>query len=165
MTYLHSEDRGVLLDAGKTLLLGVDGWFDGRAGDPDQMTKTAHERRELRADLDTRLLAWRLKELSPTPRRVIIATHVPPFATACLHMGDQTSGYKLGLYCNVGMGRMLSEYADEVRKLKVGITVLAGHTHNAASVRPRRNLRVLVQGAENGAPGVVLVPPDPYLID
>lgn len=91
-----------------TLLIGQDGWADGRLGDYKNSRVVLNDSRMIADLFQEKILgkyqllekmqqladkdAMRLQEdlvqtISQHPQRVIILTHVPPFRKACMHMG------------------------------------------------------------------------------
>lgn len=161
----------VELDA-TTALVGVDGWGDGRHGDPlrtpirlnddrliaelaGQSSRTGRlaVRRTL-ADADARRLQTLLQRATvPGITRVVVATHVPPFV-AGLAPGRRIAhpDWHPLLVCGA-TGAVLRRHAREHPDL--AIEVLAGHTHAShhASILP--NLTVTVGGARYGAPAII----------
>ncbi len=153
--YLHEAEEGIEL-APRMRLVGVDGWFDGRAG----LRLAEAPILEDIADRDTALLECRLQKiLGNGDQDIVIATHVPPFPEASLHQGKPSDPKNAPLFCNVGLGKMLRRIAR--RHPRVNFTVLAGHTHDPADFQAEPNLRVLVQAAEYGGPSFELLDFDP----
>ncbi len=157
-----------------TLLLGVDGWADGRHGDPLATPLVLNDDRliaelagqdgraarlmvkRILADADASRLATLLERcLGCKPRHLIVATHVPPFVAA-LRPGSREAhpDWHPLLVCGA-TGRVLEEFA--AAHPTIDLLVLAGHTHRACDVRIAPNLRVLVGEARYGAPRVELI--------
>lgn len=162
------------------VMLGVDGWWDGRAAVQDLKRKMSAEYRgsevqkniaryARRADLDTWKLRAHLDAILNAPggpshrgspvTDVVLLTHVPPFPEACLYNGRPTDDTHIGYFSNVGLGNMLAEVAGAHRRIR--FTVLCGHTHDDAYLRAAPNLHVFVQGAVHGAPSFQVVRFDP----
>jgi predicted phosphohydrolase len=150
-------------------LVGVDGWADGRFGDyprsPVQLndylliaelaglTKAARlaELNRL-GDAEAARLAELLHEALRKHRRVIVATHVPPFKEACWHEGRISSDDWLPHFSCRATGEVLrrAALAHPDRKIRV----LCGHTHGAGTAEILPNLKVVTGGAEYGEPRV-----------
>ncbi|MEZ4406264.1 MAG: metallophosphoesterase [Polyangiales bacterium] len=144
-----------------TVVVGVDGWCDGRAGDPDGSTVLLNDWRMIRdfadvgamfdvaarkavmqrlADADAAALTATLDAVCPTAARVVVLTHVPPFVGACWHQGAISNAQWLPWFTCVAVGEALTRAAD--RWPEVTLDVYCGHTHSAGEHRPRRNLAV-----------------------
>jgi Icc protein len=152
-------------------LCGVDGWYDARCGDPLRTNMLMNDWlriRDLRVPYLTRRLVDKCRELGDESaitalrilsqtkaKRVIFATHVPPFEEAAWHLGWRTERGVLPWYTNRALGEALRWYA--VRNSEQDITVLCGHCHSGGEYRAESNLNVLTGAAEYGAPGVVKV--------
>jgi hypothetical protein len=85
-------------------------------------------------------------------RRVIVLTHVPPYAEATWHEGRQSNGQWLPHFSCKATGDVLLAAADAYPKGE--LLVLCGHTHGAGEVQMRPNLRVITGGAVYGHPAV-----------
>lgn len=148
-------------------LVGHDGWGDGRAGDPQgspvelndwyairelvglsRGPRVAALRRlgdEAAAHLDAVLPAALARA-----RKVLVVTHVPPFADACWHEGRRSDDDWLPWFTCVAAGEALLrafDGRDDARAL-----VVCGHTHGTGTAAVRPNLRVLTGGAAYGRP-------------
>lgn len=155
------------------VMLGVDGWWDGRAEyakpPASEVARLNRLKYARRADLDTWKLRERLNRILNAPggpscrgtavTDIVILTHVPPYPEAALHNGKPTGPTMIGRYSNVGLGTMLSEIAAANQKIL--FTVLCGHTHDDAYLRVAPNLHVFVQGAVHGAPSFQILRFDP----
>lgn len=149
-------------------LCGHDGWYDARLGlghrSHVEMTDF-HAILELsrfrdaaaRADF-CRQLAEKaaasaksiLTQACEGARRVIFATHVPPFEGACWHEGKLSDAHWLPWFSSPTMGEVLLEVARA--NPEVEVLVLCGHTHGAGTFRPAANLEVLTGAATYGNP-------------
>ncbi len=160
----------IALDA-TTRLVGVDGWADGRHGDPvrtpirlnddrliaelaGQSSRTGRlvVRRTL-ADADAQRLRILLERATtPGVTHIVVATHVPPFVDG-LAPGARIAHrhWHPVLVCGA-TGTVLRHHAREHPDLS--IEVLAGHTHAAADVMVQPNLRLRVGGARYGTPAL-----------
>lgn len=165
---------GVVELAPNHLLVGVDGWADGRHGDPlrtplvlnddrliaelaaqeGRAAKLAVKRILADADaarLDT--LLGRAAERGAT--RITVATHVPPFVEALKPGSREAHPHWHPLLVCGATGTVLRSFAEA--NPAIGITVLCGHSHRGheASILP--NLTVRVGQARYGAPRAELL--------
>lgn len=157
-------------------LVGVDGWADGRHGDPlttplvlnddrlidelaAQPTRLARlaVKRAL-ADADAARLERLLAQAVGTHRRIVVATHVPPFPEALPPTGRLARPEWLPLLVSGATGEVLRRTAAAYPEHR--FLVLAGHSHAARDVLVRPNLRCVVGGARYGAPAIVPLPPE-----
>jgi Icc protein len=159
--------EGVIELTPETGLVGHDAWADGRNGDYfgspllfrdwvviDELRGLGPEARLAALGALGDEAAAHLERLLPQAfacfRRVVVLTHVPPFAEACLYKGHITADTWLPhLSCRaVGdvLRRVMAERPDRQ------MLVLSGHTHQPADVDILPNLRVRVGAAEYGAP-------------
>jgi predicted phosphohydrolase len=173
------DEAGVTLLDAETALVGHQGWFDARIGDPEK-SRVIMADFELIADLrehyvnqtnwicDGRTaLLNELRELGPQAatsargplqealqarRTVIFVTHFPPFKGACWHEGAISDKHWLPWFTCQAMGAMLSDaaHAQPERRL----LVLCGHTHSSGLYDHAPNLRVLTGASVYGAPSV-----------
>lgn len=173
---LATEDRlhwlpfaGIVTLGEETALVGVDGWADGRYGDflasrivlndyrmIDELTDLNPAARlavlNRLGDEEAAKLRQLLESALSARRRVIVLTHVPPFAEAAWHEGRTSDDAWLPHFACKATGDALLTAADAhpAREL----LVLCGHTHGAGEVQMRPNLRVITGGAEYGHPAV-----------
>jgi predicted phosphohydrolase len=162
---------GVITLAPGIALVGVDGWADGRHGNPlttplvlndDKYIRELAEQssragrlavRRALADAD----AARLETLLGRARdagaeRIIVATHVPPFPSA-LAPGQRISHpHWHPLLVSGATGQVLETFASS--HPAIHLDVRAGHSHAAAAVTIHPNLTVRVGGARYGKPTV-----------
>jgi predicted phosphodiesterase len=166
--YLSSE--GVVELTPTTALVGHDGWGDGRYGDYEgsdmllsdflfirELLGAGKEgRRHLLAKLGdeaAEYLRLSLHEALDRYRHVIVATHAPPFAEACLREDDDVPReHILPYYACKAVGDVLLEIMENRPDNK--LTVLCGHTHASANLKIRPNLRVVTAGVRYGNPTV-----------
>lgn len=150
-------------------LVGVDGWSDGRCGDfmrspvmlndylliADLAGTTKGERLDRLhrlGDAEAEALRGPLHEALQKYRRVIVATHVPPFKEACWHEGKISNDDWLPHFTCYAVGEVLREAALDHPNQK--IRVLCGHTHGAGTAEILPNLKVVTGAAEYGEPRV-----------
>ena len=154
----------------RSVLVGVDGWGDGRLGNPEQTPIRLNDFRlisELVGRSHPQLLerlrllgdqeALRAREvlqqaLETGATRVLFATHVPPYREACLYEGRPSDDDWAPFFTCKAVGDVLLEFA--AAKPGVDFLVLCGHTHCAATVQLRPNLTVHVGAAEYGRPAI-----------
>lgn len=144
-----------------TLLLGHDGWADARYGDFDHSTVSLNDSRLIAelfqafslnksslknemqklADTDVKTLEQTLADaIEQKIRKIIIATHIPPFPECCLHKGKQSDENWLPYFASKTMGDMILDFAK--RNPEINFLVLCGHTHSYAVFKPFKNLEV-----------------------
>jgi Icc protein len=157
------------------VLIGVDGWADGRHGDalttpfqlnddrligelaaaPGRAGRLAIKR--ALADADAVRLGTLLERAAPAAHRIVVATHVPPFVEALPRSGRLSRPEWLSLLICGATGTVLRAFAESHADHR--ILVLAGHTHAAMDVAVLPNLRCVVGGSRYGSPGVVAFNP------
>ena len=158
---------GVKLDK-HTALVGQDGWGDCRNGDYENSQLTMADwlyikelnegyrrdgdslRRVLLglADKDAEKLCKSvLKALTDkNVRKIIIATHVPPFEEVCLYAGKKSTPDGLPFFSSYILGFSMLPIIES--HPEVDFLWLSGHTHSRASVQKRPNLTVKVAEAQ-----------------
>jgi Icc protein len=154
-----------------TALIGHDGWYDARAGllrnrvilndfyeIGDLSSLSAYARvpeplllkiREM-ADESAAYLDRILPQALKRRRKVVLATHVPPFPQAAWHEGRQADPDYLPFFCSVCVGNVLVKHMDANPDKE--LMVLCGHTHGEGEVQILPNLRVLTAKAVYGEP-------------
>lgn len=156
-----------------TILLGQDGWADGRLGDYQNSRVSLNECRMITelfqakilgksqllqkmqqlADADAMQLHKELIQvMTEQPKMIIVLTHVPPFREACLHNGQVSDENWLPYFSSKVMGDILAEAAQQNPAIK--FLVLCGHTHSEALYQPLDNLTIKVGKAEYYQPQV-----------
>lgn len=149
--YLTAE-IGPIAIAPEVCLIGHDGWADGRLGTyesgftkdarciSDFSNKSERERAALVAKWGDEAAAHLRKMLRALPegcRRVLVATHVPPF------LGNHPTGEKwLPHMVSISAGEALREFAEA--NPAVTVDVCCGHTHRADVFAAASNLTVYV---------------------
>ena len=147
-------------------LLGVDGWYDFRAGRGADTRIAMNDWHHIHdfASLNrsaivaaSRALAEQSAELATRKlqaavqagyTRILLATHVPPFAEASRHDGKPSDPDWAAVMVNQVLGDTLFAFATE--HPEVSVEVLCGHTHEAWDGRLAENLRVRVGRADYG---------------
>ncbi|HEV8124910.1 MAG TPA: metallophosphoesterase [Gemmatimonadales bacterium] len=150
-------------------LLGHDGWADGRFGDYVNSRVLLNDYRMIedfislgpadrlllmqalaqgaadffRAELPGALSRW---------KRVIVLTHVPPFAEAAWHMGKISDKDWLPHFASQVTGVVLKETMEQHPDRE--LLVLCGHTHSPGEVSVLPNLKVITGGARYGHPEI-----------
>lgn len=150
-------------------LVGHDGWADGRFGDYANSRVMLNDYRMIEdfiglgpADRLARMQAlaqgaadfFRLELPRALARwkRVIVLTHVPPFAEAAWHMGKISDQDWLPHFASQVTGAVLKEIMEQHPHRQ--LLVLCGHTHSPGEVQVLPNLRVLTGGARYGHPEI-----------
>jgi Icc-related predicted phosphoesterase len=161
-----------------TFLIGVDGWGDAKAGDFKNTKVRLNDSvliENLRfaehfggaaglqgmmhnlAELDNDNLYQQVlntiqyaNDNTILVKKIIIATHVPPYAECTMYQDRPTSPDFLPFFCNASLGETL----DELAKIytDVQFEVLCGHTHNKAYYERGKNIKVRVGGAQYYSP-------------
>lgn len=153
----------------ETLLVGVDGWADGRFGDPLRTPLVLNDDRliaevaaqngrvgrlmvkRVLADADAARLTTLLERATvESPRTIIVATHVPPFVAALPPGSREAHPDWHPLLVSGATGSALTAFAAAHSEIQT--EVLAGHSHRGFQVEIRPNLRVTVAPARYGAP-------------
>ena len=157
-----------------TVIVGQDGWADGRVGDYHSShvvlndsnyivelfnAKIQNKQQLLQAmqqlaDEDAYALTIQINNAITQyqPKKIIVLTHVPPFRETCLYEGKISSDAFLPFFCSKATGQALSEAANN--HPNIAFLVLCGHTHAAAHLNALDNLSVHVGAAEYGRPGI-----------
>lgn len=150
-----------------TALIGVDGWGDCRNGDYENSRLTMSDwlyiddlntaylkgmdklktRLMKLADSDAKKLERRvLKAIDKGYKKVIIATHVPPFEEVCLNAGKKSTPDGLPFFSSKCLGAAILPLAK--KHPEVDFLWLSGHTHSRARHKPCNNMVVKVAKAE-----------------
>lgn len=165
-------DQGAIFSLTPSVqLCGVDGWYDARLGDPDGSTVQLNDWTLISTLDQSRRCGTLLPALRmigdhferratalldrTTAKRIIFATHVPPFAESSVYNGKQSDANWLPWFTNKALGDALTEWAK--RNPEREVTVLCGHTHGRALFQPLPNLTVKTGFAEYGKPCVELI--------
>lgn len=151
---------------GSTTLIGVDGWGDARCGNLESRIKLADwswirdleglasgpSRQRVEAlntcgSNEAATLRQQLARIEPSDELVVL-THVPPFAEACWHEGNQSEPDWLPWFTCIAVGDVLLEYAARVPSTR--ITVLCGHCHGRGEYQAAANLMIRTGGWTRG---------------
>lgn len=137
-----------------TILIGQDGWADGRLGDFENSRVVLNDSRMIAdlfqekilgkyqllekmqqlADADAVELQDVLEQaVNKNPKKIIVLTHVPPFKEACLHKGEISGDDWLPYFSSKVIGNVLTAVAQQ--NFEIEFLVLCGHTHSEANVR------------------------------
>lgn len=159
-----------------TVLVGQDGWGDGRNGDfegsqenrgfnrgftmadwfhieelqkaylkePEDLLKALQRIADKDAERLTKSVLRALKD--PNVKRIILATHVPPFAEACLHAGRKSTEHGLAFFSSQILGVSLLPIIEA--HPEVDFLWLCGHTHSNVTIQKRDNFVVRVAHSE-----------------
>ena len=164
-----------------TYIIGCDSFADGKFGDYNNSHVIMNDHRlilefqkhqnnkpkllkqmQKLANFDTNNLYNNLHNLMPQNcsrpeegEKIIILTHVPPFAESCLFNKRPAGEDYLPFYSCKAMGDVLLDFAKEFEYIQ--LLVLCGHTHEAATYQPLPNLTVRTGVAEYGHPRVEIV--------
>jgi len=167
LTYLSAS--GFIELTSHTVLLGHDGWGDGRLGNftqsPVRLSDQAViqdfqglDRNEVLAKLqalgDESAASLRsvLPKAVDSYQQIVCLTHVPPFKEACWYEGQMGNDDWLPYFTCQAIGEVLLEMAQAHPDCQ--LTVLCGHTHHAGTVQMLPNLLVKTGSAEYGQPHV-----------
>lgn len=149
------------------LLIGQDGWADGRYGDYQNSNVVLNDSRliydlftqkilgkdkllqkmQQLADADAKALAIDLVEaVKLSAKKIIILTHVPPFANACWHEGKTSDENWLPFFASKATGDVIYNFAE--KNPNIEFMVLCGHSHSEGIYQPLDNLLVNTGKAE-----------------
>ena len=156
-----------------TLLVGQDGWADGRLGDYHNSRVAINDSRMIAdlfqekiqgrfqllakmqqlADYDaSQLQAHLIQAAIQRPQRIIVLTHIPPFKEACLHEDKISNDDWLPYFASKASGDVLMNICTT--HPDIDFLVMCGHTHGKATYRPFPNLRVEAGHAEYNKPEI-----------
>lgn len=181
LTFLtESHDKLVWLPASglqrigdSTILLGQDGWADGRLGDYKNSRVVLNDSRLIAELFQANILGKyqlldKMQQLADrdaaelknnlidacrlSPKKIVVLTHVPPFRETCMHEGKISDDEWLPFFGSKVVGDVLMEIAQN--NPSIDFLVLCGHTHSKAMFQPLGNLTVKVGAAEYGEPSV-----------
>lgn len=155
----------------EVILIGQDGWADGRLGDfqnspvslvdsrliadlfQQKILGKYHLLKKMQqlADFDAKNLHINLKQsLLQHPKKIIVLTHVPPFRETSLYDGKISDDNYQPYFTSKASGDVLMDIATTYSSVK--FLVLCGHTHHECIYQPLDNLTVKVGKAEYSYP-------------
>jgi len=165
--WLPKFRNGVMVDE-HTVLVGQDGWGDGRYGDFDHSRLTMSDwlyiselkagymnsREKLLkalqkiADLDAQNMAKAAYRACQRPNvtKVILASHVPPFEEACLYAGQKSTPSGLPFFASKIFGHYIMPIVEN--HPEIDFLWLCGHTHSGVTIERRDNFTVRVAEAQ-----------------
>jgi len=163
-----SENVIVTLSDG-WVLLGSDGWADGGFGDALNSPVRLNDFRRIGDfggfDLcdDLRIMKELAKDAAVSLRstlttackeskRIVIATHVPPYRESCWYQGQMTNDDWAPYFVSRIMGETITEFAAKYPSHL--FHVLCGHTHHSGVTRLSENLTTWTGAAEYGQPSI-----------
>lgn len=163
IVFMDDVDKQVLEDG--VVIVGDSGWYDCRLGRTGRFVMNDWSlitdfRRPFRSKeaLSTSLADARVdklknkisKAISSGAKKIVVLTHVPPFAEVALYKGQPSSEWSLPVFTCKILGESLLDISQKHED--VNVEVLCGHTHDAASLCFADNLRVTVASANYGYP-------------
>lgn len=167
---VYLTTAGVVELTPTTAIVGHDSWGDARLGDYDRskvwlpdfvtvkdLADVSHDRELLRRRLHALgdEAAGSLRSVLPVAleahRRVVLATHVPPYRESAWHGEGFSDDNWLPFFSCKAVGDVLREVME--RRPDRELLVLCGHTHGSGEARILDNLRVLTGGSGYERPG------------
>lgn len=147
----------------KTALIGVEGWYDARVGDPKYLKYTldswvmpdfrklpnAEARLEKFRELaynSTIFIKNQLELALQNHKTVYLLTHYPPWKQATRDEGTFMEKFWLPYNTNIIMGNIIEEVMSNYKKKKV--IVLAGHTHTDSWIHISKKIECKVNKAK-----------------
>jgi len=155
-----------------TYLVGMDGWADAQYGDTVRTTVWLNDfeyiedlkgysplgsRKELHTKLkglglhEAQRLRKYLEMVPESAKRVVVATHVPPYETAACHRGKISEPDFLPYFSCKATGKTIDKFS--VSRPETKIDVFCGHTHGH-SVYEKGNITVYTGKAQYGYPEI-----------
>jgi len=154
-----------------TVLVGHDGWADGRYGDFEHSDVNLNDSRliaelfqafllnksELKnqmqklADADADVLEQTLiTAINSEIKKIIIATHIPPYPECCWHKDKPSDKNWLPYFASKATGDVIVAIAQKHPNIE--FLVLCGHTHTRSTAKMSNNLEVIAGAAEYNRP-------------
>lgn len=164
---------GSQLLTNEVMLVGQNGWADGRYGNYQDSRAALNDSRMIAdlfqqkiigkyallekmqqlADDDAEKLAADLAQAAEKNiKQIIVLTHVPPFKETSLYNGKISNDDFLPYFASKAIGDVLLSFAEQNPAIK--ILTLCGHTHEACVYQPLHNLIIKVGKAEYGQPEI-----------
>lgn len=152
-------DAGIISLNEDVALIGTEGWYDARLGDPNLLRWTTDwvltfDFRHMEGH-DERLEVWRqmarassllveerLRAALESHKTVYVLTHFPPWKEATRDVGTVMEPFWLPYNTNTVMGEAIERAVDGRRKKRV--VVLAGHTHTPCRIRVTNSIECAV---------------------
>lgn len=168
--YLGTNELIRLSDA--TILIGDDGWYDGRFGWYWRTKIKMNDFRyikefEGRSKSDRLMIMQRYTDRSANRildlcqkackeniEELYIATHVPPFKEASVYNNQISDEFHLPFYANYTVGITIKNGTEEFRKNGGQVTVLCGHTHGRNVAQIDKGLAVKTGQSDYGYPQI-----------
>ncbi len=172
---IHLGSNDVINLNQNTVLIGDDGWYDGLNGDYnnsdvqlndffyiDELSHLSKFERKKVLESLTQDSADRLNETlkavikDSKVKKIIIATHVPPFHGAAWYNDCISEPFYAPFFSNRIIGETIMNTTKEFRENDGKIQILCGHTHWSGKMYPGMNAECLTASAEYGNPRIYL---------
>lgn len=155
------------------VLVGHDGWADARYGDFDHslvnlndsrliadlyqaflLNKSALKREMQKlADTDASVLQETLEDAIDTDiKKIIIATHIPPFPESSWHKDKPSDENWLPYFASKATGDVIKNFAR--KHADIQFLVLCGHTHTSVTIKLSDNLIIRSGHAKYNQPEI-----------
>lgn len=170
MTYLTASGPVPITD--NSMLIGHDGWSDGRCGDYEKSVVMMHDYQTIEelVGLD-KIARWEVlkklgdeagnhirKNLEAAFQRcdhVYILTHVPPTRGACWHNGSISDDQWAPHFTCKAAGDAIIETLRQYPEKRA--SVFCGHTHGEGESTPCKNLKIYTGKSLYGQPSITKV--------
>jgi predicted MPP superfamily phosphohydrolase len=150
-----------------TVLLGHDGWADARYGDFDRSMVNLNDSRLIAelyqafllnksalknamqklADADAEILEQTLlNAITANTKKILIATHIPPFPECSWHKDHPSDENWLPYFASKATGDVIINIAQHHKNIH--FLVLCGHTHTAKAIKFLENLEIKAGSAQ-----------------
>jgi predicted MPP superfamily phosphohydrolase len=167
------KTSGILALNENTILLGQDGWADGRLGDYQNSRVELNDSRligelfqqrilgrnqllqkmQSLADIDAKnLKADLISAVSHNPKKIIVVTHIPPFKEVSMHKGKISDNDWLPFFSSKASGDVLIDISQ--KNPAIEFLVLCGHTHSKSIYQPLGNMIIKAGSAQYYRPTV-----------
>lgn len=141
-------------------LIGAEGWYDVRIGDPKYLKPTFdwmlikdfrklsswEKRVELfrqKSEESCHILVDKIEKcIEQKCKNIYLLTHVPPWKEATRDEGTFMEKIWLPYNVNLALGKAIEESMEDLKKRQ--LTVLCGHTHTQRNILVSRNVNCLV---------------------
>jgi len=157
---LYWLDSGSISLSTDTAIYGSGGWYDARIGFPHRLDMSDFElitdfknqlKTEIitisqsRADQLTAIASAELRKLAAQYKKIIFATHVPPFSS------NQDKNWS-PWFTNISLGNALLTIASEFSQTL--FVIICGHTHRHQIIKPSHNLICYIGSADYYQPNI-----------